>query len=73
MTATGGQSQPVPHPCLRIAREAELDSAQYARDLLLTPRSRRAAGLLKTPRSRSGGKLVALPLPDEVERALGER
>jgi phage terminase small subunit len=40
----------VPHPALKIARDAERDAAEYARDLLLTPRSRRTAGVMeRTP------------------------
>lgn len=48
MTAEGASGQPVTHPALRIAREAERDAAEYARDLLLTPRARRLAGLGET-------------------------
>jgi P27 family predicted phage terminase small subunit len=48
LTATGGRDQPVPHPAVRIARDAERDAAEYARDLLLTPRARRLAGLSET-------------------------
>jgi len=48
MTAEGASGQPVTHPALRIAREAERDAADYARDLLLTPASRRRAGLGET-------------------------
>jgi P27 family predicted phage terminase small subunit len=48
LIAEGSQGQPVAHPALRIAREAERDAAEYARDLLLTPRSRRIAGVAET-------------------------
>ena len=48
LTATGSMGQPVPHPALKVAREAERDAAEYARDLLLTPRSRRTARLPET-------------------------
>jgi P27 family predicted phage terminase small subunit len=48
LTSTGGRDQPIAHPALRIARDAERDAAEYARDLLLTPRSRRLAGLSET-------------------------
>jgi phage terminase small subunit len=44
LTRSASQGQLVPHPAVRIAREAERDAAEYARDLLLTPRSRRTAG-----------------------------
>jgi len=48
LTALGGRDQPVAHPAVRIARDAERDAAEYARDLLLTPRARRLAGLMET-------------------------
>jgi P27 family predicted phage terminase small subunit len=48
LTALGGRDQPVAHPAVRIARDAERDAADYARDLLLTPRARRLAGLAET-------------------------
>jgi len=48
LTATGGRDQPVAHPAVRIARDAERDAAEYARDLLLTPRARHLAGLSET-------------------------
>jgi P27 family predicted phage terminase small subunit len=48
LTALGGRGQPVPHPAVRIARDAERDAALYAADLLLTPRARRLAGLSET-------------------------
>src|SRR4051794_10599420 len=48
LTSTGGRDQPIAHPAVRIARDAERDAAEYARDLLLTPRSRRLAGLSET-------------------------
>jgi P27 family predicted phage terminase small subunit len=48
LTTLGGRDQPVAHPAVRIARDAERDAAEYARDLLLTPRSRRLAGLSET-------------------------
>jgi len=48
LTSTGGRDQPIAHPAVRIARDAERDAAEYARDLLLTPRSRRLAGLAET-------------------------
>jgi P27 family predicted phage terminase small subunit len=48
MTAEGSNGQPVAHPALRIAREAERDAAEYARDLLLTPAARRRAGVAET-------------------------
>jgi P27 family predicted phage terminase small subunit len=48
LTTAGSQGQPVAHPALRIAREAERDAAEYARDLLLTPAARRRAGIVET-------------------------
>jgi hypothetical protein len=45
---------------VRIAREAERDAAEYARDLLLTPRARRTAGVIE----RS-------PLTDELDAVFG--
>jgi P27 family predicted phage terminase small subunit len=48
LIAEGSQGQPVPHPAIRIAREAERDAAEYARDVLLTPRSRRIAGVAES-------------------------
>lgn len=48
LTSTGGRDQPIAHPAVRIARDAERDAAEYARDLLLTPRSRRLAGVSET-------------------------
>jgi P27 family predicted phage terminase small subunit len=60
LTAVGSQGQPVPHPALKIAREAEHDAAEYARDLLLTPRARRTAGVME----RS-------PLSDELDAVFG--
>jgi P27 family predicted phage terminase small subunit len=48
LTAVGSTGQPVTHPAVRIAREAERDAAEYARDLLLTPRARRTAGVAET-------------------------
>ena len=36
--AEGPGGRPVPHPAVRIERDAEHDAAEYARDLLLTPR-----------------------------------
>ena len=60
LTAVGSQGQPVPHPAVRIAREAERDAAEYARDLLLTPRARRAAGVMERT-----------PLDDQFEAVFG--
>jgi P27 family predicted phage terminase small subunit len=48
LIAAGGRGQPIAHPALRIARDAERDAAEYARDLLLTPRARRLAGISET-------------------------
>jgi P27 family predicted phage terminase small subunit len=48
MVTIGGRGQPVPHPAVKIARDAERDAHEFARDLLLTPRSRRLAGISET-------------------------
>lgn len=48
LIAEGGRGQPIAHPALRIARDSERDAAEYARDLLLTPRARRLAGVAET-------------------------
>ena len=45
---------------MRIAREAERDAAEYARDVLLTPRSRRTAGVMERK-----------PLDDQLEAVFG--
>ena len=44
----GPGGRPVPHPAVRIERDAEHDAAEYARDLLLTPAARRRAGISET-------------------------
>jgi P27 family predicted phage terminase small subunit len=46
--AEGPGGRPVPHPAVRIERDAEHDAAEYARDLLLTPAARRRAGISET-------------------------
>ena len=43
MTAPGSKGQLAQHPNVKTAREAERDAAEYARDLLLTPRARKMA------------------------------
>jgi len=43
MTAKGSQHQLVQHPNIKTCREAERDANDYARELLLTPASRRRA------------------------------
>ena len=58
LISTGGRDQPIAHPAVRIARDAERDGAEYARDLLLTPRARRLAGLAET--SAMDDELAAL-------------
>jgi phage terminase small subunit len=63
LTAVGSQGQPVPHPAVRIAREAERDAAEYARDLLLTPRARRAAGVAERTPLDDQREAVFGPLP----------
>ena len=41
----GSRGQPVANPLLKVAAEAELRAARYAAELLLTPKSRAAAGI----------------------------
>lgn len=66
LTTLGSQGQPVPHPAIRIAREAERDAAEYGRDLLLTPRARRTAGVIE--RTSLDDPLEAMfgPLPTRL-------
>lgn len=45
ITSTTRDGRPAPHPCVKIAREAESDARAAAADLLLTPASRRRAGV----------------------------
>ena len=61
LTAVGSQGQPVPHPAVRIGREAERDAAEYARDLLLTPEG--------APDGR--GDCQRSPLSDELDAVFG--
>lgn len=43
LTAKGSQHQLVQHPNVKTSREAERDANDYAKELLLTPASRRRA------------------------------
>lgn len=41
VTVIGSKGTAVPHPLVRIARDAERDAAEYGKELLLSPRSRK--------------------------------
>ena len=41
LTTTGSKGNPIPHPAVRIAREAERDAEEYGKELLITPRARK--------------------------------
>lgn len=41
LTVRGSKGTMVPHPLVRIARDAERDAAEYGKELLLSPRSRK--------------------------------
>ncbi len=41
LTTTGSKGNPIPHPAIRIARDAERDAEEYAKELLITPRARK--------------------------------
>jgi len=45
ITTTTHDGRPIPHPCVKIARDAEADARSTAADLLLTPASRKRAGV----------------------------
>jgi P27 family predicted phage terminase small subunit len=45
----GSAAQPVAHPAIKVAREAESDARAAAEALLLTPSARRRAGLDSAP------------------------
>ena len=55
----GSRGQPVPHPGLRIAAEAELRAARFAGELLLSPKSRAAAGITTKVADDDLAKLLA--------------
>jgi P27 family predicted phage terminase small subunit len=41
LTTTGSKGNPIPHPAVKIARDAERDAEEYAKELLITPRARK--------------------------------
>jgi P27 family predicted phage terminase small subunit len=55
----GSRGQLVAHPGLKIAREAEADAVSLARQLLLTPYSRKAAGIQVAEASDELDKLLS--------------
>jgi P27 family predicted phage terminase small subunit len=54
LTTTGSKGNPIPHPAIKIAREAERDAQEYAKELLITPRARKQYEL--EARKVGGGK-----------------
>ncbi len=41
LTTIGSKGNPIPHPAVKIARDAERDAEEYAKELLITPRARK--------------------------------
>src|SRR5437660_12826445 len=41
LTTIGSKGNPIPHPAVKIARDAERDAEEYGKELLITPRARK--------------------------------